>query len=64
MTIKSLLADLLKDKSYDLQRIADETGISEKTLRQIRSGKTKTPRFKTVQLLLALYFTVQLSASS
>lgn len=64
MTIKSLLADLLKDKSYNLQRIADETGISEKTLRQIRSGKTKAPRFKTVQLLLALYFTVQLSSSS
>jgi DNA-binding Xre family transcriptional regulator len=60
MTIKSLLGELLKDKSYDLQRIAKETGISEQTLRQIRSGKTKEPRFKTVQLLLALYFTVQL----
>jgi DNA-binding Xre family transcriptional regulator len=64
MTIKSLLAELLKDESYDLQRIANETGISEQTLRQISSGKTKEPRFKTVQLLLALYFTVQLSTTA
>ncbi|KPJ68121.1 MAG: hypothetical protein AMJ43_01585 [Coxiella sp. DG_40] len=58
MHIQSLLEEILKN-NYSIEQIAKETGLSESTIRQIKSGKTKEPHSETAVRIISLYFAIQ-----
>lgn len=58
MDIQSLLKEILEN-NYSIEQVAEETGLSESTLRQIKSGKTREPRSITATRIISLYFSMR-----
>lgn len=58
MNIQSLLEEILKN-NYSIKQIAEKTGLSESTIRQIKFGKTKEPHSETATRIISLYFAIQ-----
>jgi len=58
MHIQSLVKELLKN-NCSIKQIAEKTGLSESTIRQIESGKTKEPHSITATRIISLYFSIR-----
>jgi hypothetical protein len=57
--LHQILEDIIKNYRYTIKRIAKHTGLSEKTIRLIKSKKINHPRNQTTLKLLNLYFALQ-----
>ena len=57
MHIQSL-EEILKS-NYSIKQIAEETGLSPSTIRQIESGKTREPHSVTATRIISLYFSIR-----
>jgi transcriptional regulator with XRE-family HTH domain len=58
MHIQSFLEEILEN-NYSIEQVAEETGLSESTLRQIKSGKTREPHSVTATRIISLYFSIE-----
>jgi predicted transcriptional regulator len=59
--LTKLINEILRNNSfhYTVARIAKECSLSESTIRQIKSGKIKQPRYNTTLRLFSLYLSVK-----
>ncbi len=51
-----IVEDILLTKGYSLERLAEEMGVTEKTIRRLLLRSTRTPRFETSFRLFYLHF--------
>jgi len=51
-----IIEDIIKNYKYTTKSIANETGLSEKTIYLLKSQKIKTPRNQTTIKIMNLYF--------
>lgn len=59
MSLKRLVEEILSYNDYTEERIAEEIGVSKRTIKRIRKGETLDPQYKTIARLLSLYYVIQ-----